>query len=79
MGDSDDNRRNLTSQKIELNEWTDITTFIRELWLWTAVVVRSAVTGPDSNRGLSASTPKYHAADKHDTPPSHFKLTLAPP
>jgi len=21
-------------------------------------------------------TPKYHAADKNDTPPSHFKLTL---
>jgi len=26
-----------------------------------------------------ASTPKYHAADKHDTPPSHFKLTLVQP
>jgi len=26
--------------------------------------------------GLVASTPKYHTADKHDTPPSHFKLTL---
>jgi len=23
-----------------------------------------------------ASTPKYYAADKHDTPPSHFKPTL---
>jgi len=28
---------------------------------------------------LDASTVKYHAADKHDTPPSHFKLTLGQP
>jgi len=27
-------------------------------------------------RFLIASTLKYHAADKYDTPPSHFKLTL---
>jgi len=27
----------------------------------------------------SNSTPKYHAADKHDTPPSQFKLTLGQP
>jgi len=40
------------------------------------VVVRSDVTGPDSSRVLIASTPKCHAADKHDTPPRHFKLTL---
>jgi len=35
-------------------------------------------TGLVSSRGfnLCSSTPKYHAADKHDTPPSHFKLTL---
>jgi len=26
-----------------------------------------------------ASTPTYHAADKHDTPPSHFKLTPGQP
>jgi len=26
-----------------------------------------------------ANTPKYHAADKHDTPPSHIKLTLGQP
>jgi len=25
------------------------------------------------------NTPKYHAADKHDTPPSHIKLTLGEP
>jgi len=40
------------------------------------LVVRSAVIGPVSSQVLCASTPKYHAADKHDTPPSHFKLTL---
>jgi len=40
------------------------------------MVVRSAVAGPDSSRVLCASTPKYHAADIYDTPPSHFKLTL---
>jgi len=27
----------------------------------------------------AVSTPKYHAADKHDTPPSHFKLTPGQP
>jgi len=43
------------------------------------VVVKSAVTGPDSSRVYDASTPKYHAADKQDTPPSHFKLTLGQP
>jgi len=43
------------------------------------VVVRSAVTGPDSSWVLSASTLKYHAADIHDTPPSHIKLTLGQP
>jgi len=26
-----------------------------------------------------SSTPKYHVADKHDNPPSHFKLTLGQP
>jgi len=26
-----------------------------------------------------ATTPKYHAADNHDTPSSHFKLTLCQP
>jgi len=40
---------------------------------------RSAVTVQDSSQFLCASTPKYHAADKHDTPPSHFKLTLGQP
>jgi len=43
------------------------------------VVVRSAVTGPDSSRVYCVSTPKYHAADEHDTPPSHIKLTLGQP
>jgi len=38
-------------------------------------VVRSAITGPDSSRVLSTSTPKDHTADKHDIPSSHFKLT----
>jgi len=33
------------------------------------------VTGPDSSQGLM----KYHATDKHDTLPSHFKLTLDQP
>jgi len=28
---------------------------------------------------LCVSTPKYHAADKHDTLPSQFKLTLGQP
>jgi len=27
----------------------------------------------------SASTPMYHTADKHDTPPSHFILTPGQP
>jgi len=42
------------------------------------VVVRSAVTDPDSSQVLGVSTPiaKYHATDKHDTPPSHFVLTI---
>jgi len=40
------------------------------------VVVRFLVTGPDSNRGWLASTPKYHAADKHYISHRHFKLTL---
>jgi len=40
------------------------------------VVVRSAETGLDSNRVFSASTPKYHATEKHNTPPCHFNLTL---
>jgi len=40
------------------------------------VVVRYSVTGPNSSRLLRASTPKYHATDKHDTLLSHFKLTL---
>jgi len=44
------------------------------LELCTTVVVRSAVICPDLSQGLRASTPKYHAADKHDTPPSHFDL-----
>jgi len=36
---------------------------------YVRLVVRSAVTGPNSSRVLSTSTLKYHAADKHDTPP----------
>jgi len=41
------------------------------------MVVRSAVTGPNSNPFfIYTNTPKYHGADKHDTAPSHFKLTL---
>jgi len=28
---------------------------------------------------LFASTPKYHVADKHDTTPSHFILTMGKP
>jgi len=39
----------------------------------------SAVTGPDSSRVLKCQHTKYHAADKHDTPPSDFKLTLGQP
>jgi len=35
-------------------------------------VVRSAVTGPESSRIL-----RNQHADKHDTPPSHFKLQWA--
>jgi len=26
-------------------------------------------------KGYNASTPKYHAADKHDTTPSHFIMS----
>jgi len=43
------------------------------------VVVRSVVTGPDASRVLICQHTKYHATDKHDTPPSHFKLTLGQP
>jgi len=46
------------------------------IYSYVQLVVRSAVTGPVSFRVLCASTPKYHAIDKHDAPPSHFKLTL---
>jgi len=50
------------------------------LYVCTIVVVRSSVTSPDSSRFFYwTSTPKYHDADKHDTPPSHFKLTLGQP
>jgi len=50
--------------------------FISSLELCTTVVVISTSTGPGSNRVLCASTPKYHATDKHDTPPGYMKLTL---
>jgi len=40
------------------------------------VYLRYDETGPDSTRVLRASTPIYHAADKHDTPPSHFYVYL---
>jgi len=52
---------------------------ISNLELCTTVVVRSAVTGLESSRVYCASTPKYHVAEKHDTPPSNFKLTLGQP
>jgi len=47
--------------------------------MYVSVVVRSTVTGPDSNRVLNASTLKYHAKDKHDTPACHFILILGQP
>jgi len=53
--------------------------FISSLELCTTVVVRSAVTGPDTSRVYCGSTPKYHAADQHGTPPSHFKLSQGQP
>jgi len=56
-----------------------LTLFISSLELCMTVVVRSAVTGPDSSWVLRASTPNYHAADKYDTPPSQFKLMLGQP
>jgi len=43
------------------------------------VEFRSIVTGPDSSGFKSASTVKYHAADKHITPPNHFILILRQP
>jgi len=43
------------------------------------VVVRSAVTGPESSGILMCAKYMYHAADEHDTTPSHFKLTLGQP
>jgi len=49
-----------------------LTSFISNIQLCMTVVIRTGITGPDG-------TPKYHAADKHDTPPSHFKLTLGQP
>jgi len=49
-----------------------LTSFISSLELRTTVVVRSAVTGSDSTRVLMCQ----YTADKHDIPPSHFKLTL---
>jgi len=30
------------------------------------------------NANQLLSTPRYHASDTHDTPPSHFKLTTNP-
>jgi len=42
------------------------------------MVVRPSVTGPDQVL-LVAKTPKCHAADKHDTPPSHLSPTLGQP
>jgi len=42
------------------------------------VSVRSAVTGSDSSRVYSASTPKYHAADKDDTPLSNINRNRHP-
>jgi len=61
-----------------MSEWTGLT-FISSLELYTTVVVRSVATGPDTSQVLHTSTPTYHATDKHDTPPSHFKLTLGQP
>jgi len=43
------------------------------IYSYVRLVVRSNVTGPAS------STLKHHAADNHDTIPSHFKLTLGKP
>jgi len=39
-------------------------------------VVRSAVTGPDSSQLLMRQHTPNRVADKHDTPPSHFKRSL---
>jgi len=44
----------------------DYPSFLSDLELYRTVVVRSAVTGANSIREKCASTPKYHAADKHD-------------
>jgi len=63
-----------TRHYVCVSERSGSTSFISSLELCTTVVVRSAVTGPDSSRVLSC-----HAADKHDTPPSNFKLTLGQP
>jgi len=43
------------------------------------VIAIFAVTGQDTSRVLSANTPKYHTADKHDSPFCHFKVTSGQP
>jgi len=43
------------------------------------VAVRSAVIGSDPSQIYGASIPKYYVADKHNTPPSDYKLTLGQP
>jgi len=49
--------------------------YVRQ-WL----IVKSDVTGPDSNLDFrSDRTPRHHATDKHDAPPSHFNLILGQP
>jgi len=61
-------------------EDTGLTSVVNNFLLHTTVIVTSAGTGPDSTQVFNVSAhQKYHAVYKHDTPPSHFKLTLVQP
>jgi len=60
-----------------VSEW--VHRCLSAIYSYVRLVVRSAVTGPDSSHVYGAITPKYHALDKHDTPPSHFKLKPGQP
>jgi len=59
-----------------MSEWSGLTLFISSLELCMTVVVRSAVIGTDSSQVFMY---QHTVADKHDIPPSHFKLTLGQP
>jgi len=69
-----------TNPKLQVSEWTAFTSFISSLELRTTVVDKFAVTGPNSSRVyLPAHRSTLTHSYKHDTPSSHFKVTLGQP